>query len=53
MTILITDRYYGDSYEAHSVDDCRDETDANMYRLVEAYRQTEVAGFTVYERVEG
>ena len=52
MTIRITDRTTGESYEAHSVNDCHDWTDSIGYREVEAYSKTVVILNTVYERVE-
>lgn len=53
MTIRITDRTTGETYEAHCVEDCRDNTDAILYRMAEAYNQRIDIKYAVAEIVEG
>jgi hypothetical protein len=52
MTIKITDRTTGESYEPKSVDECRDWADKVGFRFVEAYGKMIVFGETVYELLE-
>jgi hypothetical protein len=51
MTIKITDRTTGESYEAKTVKDCRDWADSIGYRQAEAYGKTVIILDTVYEIV--
>lgn len=53
MTICITDRTTGESYDAESPKDCRDIIDAIGFCFAEAYGQTHVFGNTVYELIGG
>ena len=53
MTIRITDRTTGETYDAKSVEDCRDLPDAIIYRMAEAYNKPIDIKYAVAEIVGG